>query len=146
MSGLVVYQLAGVGIARDQFQPTALPFAGGLMLQGYALRPLNDGRIALYFLWQVDGPHAGWYRGLQVQIGWQPLAGGGQLAQSSNELAYHPTEWVKNGAALSWMTLPARPADAPPVTLALRVVDMGTGQPQAAAEADAEGWVQLPLP
>lgn len=144
--GLMVCQLTGEGSARDQFQPTALSFAGGLTLQGYALRPLDDGRTALYFLWQVDGPHAGWYRGLQVQVGWQPLAGGGQLAQTSSELAYHPTEWATNGTALSWMTLPALPADAPAVTLAVRVVDIGTDAPLAATAADADGWMQLPLP
>ena len=143
--GLTVRRLDSTALRREALRPARLAFSSGLTLQGYAPVALADGSTAWYFLWQVDGPHPGWFRGLQLQAGWQPLAGGAQLAQNSVELAYRPTEWATDGALLSWITLPALPADAPAVALALRLIDVGNGAALPAAESDADGWVLLSL-
>jgi hypothetical protein len=144
--GLAVYRLASSALDRSQLQPLDIDFERDLRLTGYHVEPVEDGRVALILLWKMGAPQPGWFQGLQVQVGWQPAGGGPQLAQSSSELAYRPTEWAPGSQALSWLYLPVPPDLPADVSLAVRVVDQANGLPLAADGSDDDGWLYLPAP
>ncbi len=143
--GLAVYRLDRDAIDRSQLLTADIVFANGPQLVGYRVEPLDDDTAAVLLLWEMDEPQPGRYHGLQVQAGWLPPDGGQQLAQTSGELAYRPTEWAPGSQALSWLLLPLPPDLPTGVRLAVRVVDQANGQPLAAEGSDAEGWLSLPL-
>jgi 4-amino-4-deoxy-L-arabinose transferase-like glycosyltransferase len=145
-SGLAVYQLSAGALDRSQFQPVGVAFEPGPRLVGYRIERVEEELAALLLLWQMGPPQPGWFQGLQVQAGWQPSDGGPQLAQSSSELAYRPTEWAPGSQALSWLYLPLPSDLSPDVRLAVRVVNQANGLPLVADGSDSAGWLSLPAP
>lgn len=144
--GLKLARLPAGAVDRSQFQAADVTFEPGLRLTGYRVEPLADGQAALLLLWEVGAAQPGWYQGVQVQAGWQPVGGGPQLAQVSGDLAYRPTEWAAGRQVLSWLILPTPPDLPPDVQVALRVVNQANGLPLVTPTGDGEGWLRLPRP